>query len=380
MFLTFVFFDKLRTNGGGHQLKINKTELEFIRSHCKHYDTYFKNYSNPVRPEPVEGYEHVKREFMSNNLFFIFAFALLAVQTSKGESSNMKIIKAVIPAAGLGTRFLPYTKAVPKEMLPILEKPSIQLIIEEGLASNITDFYVIANDDKPELQHHFSHNAKLESKLEKTGKSNLLNSINIIIDTAQFTFIPQPEPLGLGHAVLMAKEAIGNEYFGIFLPDEIMIGEIPALTQLIAVAKKYNASVIGVLEVPQEKVSSYGIISIKQELEDGVFEVEHLIEKPPVDQAPSNFALAGRYVLSPRIFASLENTAPGANNEIQLTDGIADMMRNGERVIAYVMKTSRYDVGNPLGWIQANIEVALRHPTFGPIVKEYCEKLLFKKQ
>ncbi|HLW73122.1 MAG TPA: UTP--glucose-1-phosphate uridylyltransferase [Candidatus Babeliales bacterium] len=288
----------------------------------------------------------------------------------------MKIDKAIIPAAGLGTRFLPYTKAVPKEMLPILEKPSIQLIIEEGLASNVNNFVIIANDDKQAIANHFSHQPKLEADLATRGKSALLNGLNAVIDAAQFSFVPQPQALGLGHAILMAKDIVGDEYFGIFLPDEIMIGETPALAQLIAVAQKYNASVIGVLEVPREKVSSYGIIAIKEELENGIFDVAQLIEKPTIDQAPSNFAIVGRYILSPRIFTSLETTKPGTGNEIQLTDGIADMMRNGERVIAYVIKTSRYDVGNPLGWIQANIDVAFNHSTFGPIIKNYCAKLM----
>ena len=313
---------------------------------------------------------------MFRNAVSIILCSLVIMQPSKIMSSPMKITKAVIPAAGLGTRFLPYTKAIPKEMLPILEKPSIQLIVEEGLDSGITEFNIIANDDKPELHNHFSHLPKLEALLEDRGKSAALQSINTIIDGAQFNFIPQPQPLGLGHAVLQAKDAIGDEYFGIFLPDEIMIGEVAALAQLIAIAEKYDASVIGVQEVPLEKVSSYGIIAIKQELEDGVFEIDHLVEKPAVDQAPSNYALAGRYVLSPGVFASLEHTKPGAGNEIQLTDGIADMMHNGERVIAYVMNTNRYDVGTPTGWIQANIEIAFKHQTLGPIVKELCKKLL----
>jgi UTP--glucose-1-phosphate uridylyltransferase len=291
----------------------------------------------------------------------------------------MKINKAVIPAAGLGTRFLPYTKAIPKEMLPILEKPSIQLIVEEGLASNINDFIIIANEDKQALKNHFSHQPKLEKELAHKGKTALLENINHIIDSAQFTFIPQPEPLGLGHAILMAKKAIGNEYFSIFLPDEIMIGQDPAIAQLITVAQKYNASVVGVLEVPRETVSSYGIIAIKEQLEDGIFDVTQLIEKPTIDQAPSNFALIGRYVLSPAIFASLEQTTAGAGNEIQLTDGIAHMMRNGERVIAYVIKTKRYDIGNPLGWIQANIDIALNHPLFGPIIKQHYAKIIQTK-
>lgn len=302
-------------------------------------------------------------------------YTLVIIQTSQIMSLPMKITKAVIPAAGLGTRFLPYTKAIPKEMLPILEKPSIQLIVEEGLASGITEFNIIANDDKPELQNHFSHLPRLEDLLNSRNKSALLSSINQIIDAAQFNFIPQPEPLGLGHAVLQAKDAIGDEYFGIFLPDEIMVGDIPALAQLIAIAEKYDACVIGVQEVPHEKVSSYGIVAIKEQLEDGVFEIDHLVEKPAIDQAPSNLAIVGRYVLSPRIFTSLEHTKPGAGNEIQLTDGIVDMMNNGERVIAYVMQTNRYDVGVPTGWIQANIEVAFKHPVYGKIMQELCKKL-----
>jgi UTP--glucose-1-phosphate uridylyltransferase len=287
---------------------------------------------------------------MFNNLSIIIFCALLITQTSESISSTMKINKAVIPAAGLGTRFLPYTKAIPKEMLPLLEIPSIQHIVVEGLGSGITEFYIIANDDKQAIKNHFSPDPALAAKLAKTGKSALLDSVNAIINAAQFAYIPQPEPLGLGHAVLQAKDAIGDEYFGIFLPDEIMIGDIPALAQLIAIAEKYNASVIGVQEVPQEK--------------------------PPVDQAPSNYALAGRYVLSPRVFASLEVITPGAGGELQLTDGIADMMSKGERVIAYVMNTARYDVGNPLGWIQANIEVGLKHPKYAAVIKELCKKLI----
>jgi UTP--glucose-1-phosphate uridylyltransferase len=313
---------------------------------------------------------------MINCLPFTILCLLVVTQTVKCESTPMKITKVVIPAAGLGTRFLPYTKAIPKEMLPILDKPSLQLIVEECIASGVYECDIIANDDKPELYLHFAHNDKLETTLQEKGKLPLIESVNAIIDKVAFHFIPQEQPLGLGHAVLQAKDVVGDEYFGICLPDEIMIGDVPALAQLIAIAQKYNASVIGVMEVPAEKVSSYGIIAIKQELEDGVFEVDHLVEKPAVDQAPSRFAIVGRYVLSPLIFPALERTQPGVGNEIQLTDGMAHMMHNGERLIACVLTTNRYDVGNPLGWIQANIEVALHNPKFGPAVREYCQKLL----
>lgn len=304
---------------------------------------------------------------------------LSIAQISQSRTTTMKINKAVIPAAGLGTRFLPYTKSIPKEMLPIQEKPSIQLIIEEGLGCGINDFVIIANDDKQALKHFLSHQPALEDELEERGKLNLLDGLNHDIDNAQFTFVPQPKALGLGHAVLQTKNAVGDEYFGIFLPDEIMVGDIPALAQLIEVAQKYNASVIGVLEVPHDKVSSYGIVAIKEQLEDGIFDVAQLVEKPSIDQAPSNLAIVGRYVLSPRIFSALENTQPGAANEIQLTDGIVNMMNNGERVIAYVMNTSRYDVGNPLGWLQANIDIGFKNPKIGSALKEYCAKLLATK-
>jgi UTP--glucose-1-phosphate uridylyltransferase len=304
---------------------------------------------------------------------------LSTAQTSQTMETSMKINKAVIPAAGLGTRFLPYTKSIPKEMLPILEKPSIQLIVEEGLGCGINDFIIIANDDKQALKNFLSHQPTLENELAERGKLDLLAGLNHNIDSAQFNFVPQPKALGLGHAVLQTKDAVGDEYFGIFLPDEIMVGDVPALAQLITVAQKYNASVIGVLEVPHDKVSSYGIVAIREQLEDGVFDVAELVEKPAVEKAPSNLAIVGRYILSSRIFSSLEKTKPGAGNEIQLTDGILDMMRNGERVIAYVMNTSRYDVGNPLGWLQANIDIGFKNPKIGPALKEYCAKLLATK-
>ena len=266
----------------------------------------------------------------------------------------MKIHKAIIPAAGLGTRFLPYTKSIAKEMIPILDKPSIQYIIEEGIASGITQFGIIANNDKPEIKNYFSHNAKLESILHKNNKLHLLDSVNSIIDTTNITFIPQEQPFGLGHAILMAKEFVGDNYFSVFLPDEIMIGNIPAMAQLVPLYKKYNASVIAVMPVTPDKISSYGIVAIKKELESTIFEINDLIEKPNIDEAPSKYAIIGRYILSPSIFFALENTKPGKNNELQLTDGIKTMMNNGERVIACIINTDRYDVGNPQGWLQAN--------------------------
>lgn len=288
----------------------------------------------------------------------------------------MKITKAVIPAAGLGTRFLPYTKSVPKELVPLMGKPAIQMIVEEGIASGITHFEIIANKDKQAIVNYFSPNTSLDDHLRNTGKEKLLNSINTVINTAHFNYIPQPQALGLGHAILMAEQAIGNDYFGICLPDEIMIGKIPSLAQLIKIAEHYNASVIAVQEVPHNAVSAYGIVAIKKELEDGLFEIDHLVEKPSADTAPSNLAIIGRYVLSPRIFDALKSIKPGVGNEIQLTDGMAAMMNNGERILAYKVDSVRHDIGNPLGWLQANLYCGLSDPAYAEQLKSYIKKII----
>jgi len=290
----------------------------------------------------------------------------------------MNITKAVIPAAGLGTRFLPYTKSVPKELLPIMGKAAIQLIIEEGIASGITEFEIIANKDKHAIIDYLSPNTHLDTLLHKMGKEKNINDINAIISKTQFNYIAQPEPLGLGHAILMAEETIKNEYFGVFLPDEIMSEHIPALRQLIEIAKKYNASVIAVQEVSAETVSSYGIVAIQQQLESDLFEINNLIEKPTQDQAPSNLAIVGRYILSPDIFNALRNIKPGAGNEIQLTDGITTMMNSGERVLAYKINNVRHDIGNPLGWLQANLYYGLSDPEYSPQLKNYIKKIITK--
>jgi len=287
----------------------------------------------------------------------------------------MKITKAVIPAAGLGTRFLPFTKSIPKELVPIMEKPALHLIIEEGLASGIKEFEIIINDDKPAINNYFSPNNHLETLLHAKNKDSLIAGVNNLIHNAHLNYIAQPKPLGLGHAILMAQEKVGDEYFGIFLPDEIMMDTTPALSQLIAKAQQYNCSIVAVQKVPREKVSSYGIVSIKQNLEKNLFEIDKLIEKPSINHAPSTLAIIGRYVLSPTIFASLKNTQAGAGNEIQLTDGITHMMNNGERVLAYNITTHRYDVGNPLDWLKANIAYALSQPLYATEIKHYLSDL-----
>jgi UTP--glucose-1-phosphate uridylyltransferase len=258
-----------------------------------------------------------------------------------------------------------------------METPALHYIIEEGLQSGITEFEIIANQNKPAIHDYFSENKDLTEHLKKTNKLSYLDSINQIIEQATFNYIPQPEPLGLGHAILMAQHTINNEYFGIFLPDEIMFGDTAALSQLITIAKKYNCSVIAVQEVPQEHVSSYGIIAIKEHVEENLFDIAHLVEKPSVHEAPSNFAIIGRYIVSPQVFDSLKTIKPGAANEIQLTDGIANMMAKGERVLAYKVNTVRHDIGNPVGWLQANIYSALSHKESAEVIRDYIQKIIF---
>ena len=294
-----------------------------------------------------------------------------AKQNNKNEKGSkiMNISKAVIPAAGLGTRCLPLSKAVPKEMLPLLDKPAIQYIVEEGIASGIDEFCIIANDDKKAIRDYFSHNKKLELFLKEKNLLHLIQNVNDIIDSAQFKYVPQPEPRGLGHAILMARDVIGDEYFGIFLPDEIMDSEIPVMGQLINIAQQFHANVIAVQEVPEEHVSSYGIIGIKQQIGENLYEVSQLIEKPAVNQAPSNLAIIGRYVLSPKLFDALAVTKPGAKGEIQLTDAIAHMLLQGEKVLAYKVQANRFDIGNIPGWLQANHYFARNNPHYAACVK-----------
>lgn len=287
----------------------------------------------------------------------------------------MDITKAIIPAAGLGTRFLPYTKAVPKEMLPLLNKPALQYIIEEGLASEIKQFFIITSRGKQAIEDYFDADPGLETYLNERNKPELLSSINKIIRQALFTYIRQAEPLGLGHAVWTARHSIGKEYFGVCLPDDIIAGKQPGLAQLIRIARQEKASVIAVQEVPQDCVSSYGVIAVKQQITPNLFQVSNLVEKPKQKDAPSNLAVIGRYILSHKIFQALDETASSATGEIQLTDGISHMMKMNEKVFAYKVQGTRYDIGNPIGWLKASIGLALQDPQYAPHIKQYIDEL-----
>jgi UTP--glucose-1-phosphate uridylyltransferase len=285
----------------------------------------------------------------------------------------MDMVKAVIPAAGLGTRFLPFTKAVPKELLPILNKPAIQYIIEEGIASEIAQFFLITSKGKSAIEDHFDANQELELFLKEHNKLDLIASLEKIARAAQFCYIRQPEPLGLGHAIWLARHTIGKEHFGIFLPDDIIISKVPAMQQLLKIARQEKASVIAVQEVPIEQVGSYGIIGIKKQITPNLFQVSHLVEKPDQKDSPSNLAIVGRYILSHKIFASLDQIEADKRGELQLTDAIGHMMHNNEKVFAYKIQGMRYDVGNPIGWIKAIIGCALQDPQTAPHIMKFIE-------
>lgn len=273
---------------------------------------------------------------------------------------NMKVRKAIIPAAGLGTRFLPATKAQPKEMLPIVDKPTLQYIIEEAVASGIEEVLVIIGRNKNSIQDHFDKSVELELELEKGNKTELLELVRNISSMVQIHYVRQIEPKGLGHAVLCAKSFIGNEPFAVLLGDDIVYSEKPCLAQMIEAYDEYKTSILGVQEVAREDVCKYGIVDGKP-IEDRVYKVKDLVEKPAVDEAPSNVAILGRYIINPAIFEILENTKPGKGGEIQLTDALKELASK-EAMYAYNFEGRRYDVGDKLGYLEATVEYALRKP------------------
>lgn len=287
----------------------------------------------------------------------------------------MDVTKVVIPAAGKGTRFLPFTKSVPKEMLPLLEKPSIQYIIEEGLQAAVKNYIVITSAGKGVLADHFDAKPELDAFLQERNKENLLKGLEKITRSVNFTYIRQAESLGLGHAVSLAEQCINKEYFGVMLPDDILVGKQSALGQLMRIARQEKASVIAVQEVPMECIGSYGVIDIKQQITPHLFQVSNLIEKPAQKDAPSNLAIIGRYILSHKVFGSLDHISTYSTGEIQLTDAIGHMIQNNEKVFAYKVQSMRYDVGTPIGWVKAIIGLALQHPHYAPHIKRFIADL-----
>jgi len=285
----------------------------------------------------------------------------------------MKIRKAVVTAAGWGTRFLPATKAQPKEMLPLVDKPIIQYVIEEAAASGIKHIIIVTALGKRAIEDHFDRSVELELALKKKGDGELLKKVQRISELADICYIRQKEQLGLGHAILVTKDLIGDEPFAIFLPDDIIEAKVPAMKQMIEVYNRYQHSVIAVEPVAKEDTKAYGIIKPKQ-VEDRVYQVLGLVEKPEPQDAPSDLGIVGRYILTPEIFGMLEKTAPGKGGEIQLTDGLRLLLEK-QPIYAYQFEGIRYDTGSPLGFLKASVEFALRRPDIGHNFKEYLRHL-----
>lgn len=285
----------------------------------------------------------------------------------------MKVRKAVIPAAGLGTRFLPGTKALAKEMFPIIDKPTIQFIVEEAKKSGIEDILVVTGKGKRPIEDHFDSVPELEQNLKEKGKDDLLELVQQTTDINLY-FIRQSHPRGLGDAVLMAKDFVGDEPFVVMLGDDVMDDKVPLTKQLIDRYEDTHASTLAVMKVPHEEVNKYGVIDPISEPKSGLFDVKQFVEKPDVDKAPSDLAIIGRYLLTPEIFEMLETQTPGAGNEIQLTDAI-DRLNKIQRVFAHEFKGDRYDVGYKFGYLKTSIQYGLTHPEVKDELKAYIKEI-----
>jgi UTP--glucose-1-phosphate uridylyltransferase len=283
------------------------------------------------------------------------------------------ITKAVFPAAGLGTRFLPATKASPKEMLALVDKPLIQYVVEEAVASGIEEVVLVTGRGKRAIEDHFDIAFELEEELKAKGKHHILTEVQRIAEMVTFCYIRQKKALGLGHAVLTAKRVVGNDPFAVLLGDDIIDAKVPALRQMMDVFRRYPSTILAVQKVPRSQTHHYGVIDGKR-VEDGVYVVNDLVEKPAPDEAPSNLAIIGRYILTPEIFTALEHTRPGKGGEIQLTDGLKNLMAK-QPIYAYEFQGDRYDAGDKLGFLKATVEFGLKNPEFGRPFREYLKKL-----
>lgn len=286
----------------------------------------------------------------------------------------MKLRKAVLPVAGLGTRFLPATKAQPKEMLPLVDKPTIHYVVQEAISSGIDDFLFVTGKDKRALEDYFDHSPELEHHLEEKGKTDLLHLVQNIASMCQIHYVRQKKPLGLGHAVLCAKQHVGNDFFAVLLGDDVMVSEVPCLLQMVEVWEKTGRPVVALRRVPKQATSSYGIIRGTQ-FDEGLWDIEDLVEKPKPEHAPSDLAVIGRYILPPDIFPILERVEPGVGGEIQLTDALRVLTKDFP-IVGCEVQGIRYDVGEPQGFLRATVELALADPDLGPEFGRYLASLV----
>jgi UTP--glucose-1-phosphate uridylyltransferase len=291
-----------------------------------------------------------------------------------------KVRRAVFPAAGLGTRFLPATKAQPKEMLPLVDKPIIQYAVEEAVASGIDNLVIITGRGKNAIEDHFDISYELEKTLEERNKPELLSCVRAVSDMVNLAYIRQKSALGLGHAIFIARDLMNDEPFAALLADDVIVSEVPCVRQMMDIYDQYQTSVVALMEVSDEDTSRYGIIKgVPMPGSDGrLFEVQDMIEKPARGQAPSNLAIIGRYILTPAIFKALEETGKGSGGEIQLTDGLRRLLAK-EKILAYKFEGKRHDAGDKLGFLQATVEFALKNEELGPAFRAYLKALNIDK-
>jgi UTP--glucose-1-phosphate uridylyltransferase len=291
--------------------------------------------------------------------------------------SSWKVRKAVFPAAGMGTRFLPATKATPKEMLPLVDKPLIQYGVEEAVAAGCTEIIIITGRGKATMEDHFDRSPELEASLEARGKVELLEIARSVSKLAKISYVRQPEPLGLGHAVLMAKELVGNEPFAVLLPDDIVDAEVACMKQMVTAFEQTQSSILGSEIVEGDAISSYGCLDCTQDMGNPrLLAVKDMVEKPKACDAPSQNAIIGRYILTPRIFEMLENLKPGAGGELQLTDGIKALLQY-EKVYGFCYEGKRHDAGDKLGFLKATVEFALKRDDLGPDFRAWLKEQSF---
>ena len=296
------------------------------------------------------------------------------------EGMIPKVRKAVFPAAGLGTRFLPATKAQPKEMLPLVDKPLIQYGVEEVIHSGIQNIIIVTGRGKSAIEDHFDVSFELEHLLESRGKKDLLAQVRSVSDMIDIAYVRQKEALGLGHAVLRAKDLVGPEPFAVVLSDDVIDAEIPCMRQLLDVYEFFGASVVALMEVPKDRISAYGVVDAEPVAHNGakdrLYRICNMVEKPKAEDAPSNLAIIGRYVLTPEIFTSIEAVQPGSGGEIQLTDGLKHLLRN-RPIYGYKFEGTRYDAGDKLGFLKATVEFALKRYDLGGPFREYLRGMKF---